>query len=350
MERECWLYDKARWGDLNAELSTVNWSSVLFGSCGGGDEQECTSELVDRATTNFSNFLLVTARKHIPVHTKTVRKSTHPWMDDGCLELVRRKREAEGTPEYEERLRECSQGILAAYNKYVEKTRKELQELPRASKKWWQLVRSLAQKSEKSSSIPPLKNSEGKWTTDACGKAELFLETFTTKYRLPVEQYNSFSELGGESLEQTSEFCLVRSRLVEKTLRSLQEDKATGPDKVSARLLKHCAKNLCLPVAKLTRAILKTGHWPEEWRTHWVVPLYKKRSVYNPENYRGIHLSSQLLKVVERVLAAFFVPFLKATGAFGPNQYAYRKKRGCKDLMALNALKWLAALSKEDNL
>ena len=60
-------------------------------------------------------------------------------------------------------------------------------------------------------------------------------------------------------------------------------------------------------------------------------PLYKKRSVYDPDNYRGIHLSAQLSKVVEKLLGRFFLPFLEATGAYGENQWAYRKLRGCKD-------------------
>ena len=120
----------------------------------------------------------------------------------------------------------------------------------------------------------------------------------------------------------------------------LQEDKATGPDNLSARILKRCAKELSLPVAKLTRTILKTGCWPKEWRKHWIVPLYKRKAVWNPSNYRGVHLTAQLSKVVERILGSFFLPFLEKTQAYGPNQFAYRKKRGCRDLLALNLLDW----------
>ena len=72
--------------------------------------------------------------------------------------------------------------------------------------------------------------------------------------------------------------------------------------------------------------------------------LYKKKEVWDPKNYRGVHLTAQLSKVVERVLGTFFLPFLQETGAFGPNQYAYCKKRGCRDLLALNVLDWLWAL------
>ena len=56
---------------------------------------------------------------------------------------------------YGVRLRECSEGILKAYHAYVRKTKDDLKKFPRSSKKWWQVARSLAQKSEKNSSIPP---------------------------------------------------------------------------------------------------------------------------------------------------------------------------------------------------
>ena len=56
-------------------------------------------------------------------------------------------------------------------------------------------------------------------------------------------------------------------------------------------------------------------------------------------------MSSQLSKAVERLLGHFFLPFLVATGAFGPNQFAYTKERGCKDALALNTLQWLWAFN-----
>ena len=45
--------------------------------------------------------------------------------------------------------------------------------------------------------------------------------------------------------------------------------------------------------------------------------------------------------MVERLLAGFLLPFLEVTGAYGHNQFAYRKKRGAKDLLGLNVVRWL---------
>ena len=63
--------------------------------------------------------------------------------------------------------------------------------------------------------------------------------------------------------------------------------------------------------------------------------------MYDPSNYRGVHLSAQLSKVVERLLGRCFLPYLEKTNSFGTHQFAYRQGRGCKDALALNALQWL---------
>ena len=62
--------------------------------------------------------------------------------------------------------------------------------------------------------------------------------------------------------------------------------------------------------------------------------------------YRGIHLTSQLSKVVERLLGKLFQDFFEKTGAYGPNQFAYMKGRGSRDALAWNVLKWLGAASR----
>jgi hypothetical protein len=62
--------------------------------------------------------------------------------------------------------------------------------------------------------------------------------------------------------------------------------------------------------------------------------LQTEKSVYDQRNYRGIHLTSQISKVAERVIAALFVPQLICSGAVGRNQFAYMPERGARDALA----------------
>ena len=83
------------------------------------------------------------------------------------------------------------------------------------------------------------------------------------------------------------------------------------------------------------------------WIVHWVIPLYKRKSVYDPRNYRGIHLTSQISKVAARVVASLFVPQLVYTGAFGRNQFAYMPERGARDALAQLVLTWISLFAKK---
>ena len=81
-----------------------------------------------------------------------------------------------------------------------------------------------------------------------------------------------------------------------KALASLDEDSALGPDLVPTRILKRCAKVLAPVLHLLILAILKFGERPALWTEHWVVRVFKRKSVFDPINYRGIHLTSQIRK------------------------------------------------------
>ena len=86
----------------------------------------------------------------------------------------------------------------------------------------------------------------------------------------------------------------------------MDENSATGPDGLPSMVLKMCAKELALPVTKLLNMMLRQGRWPKSWRILWMLPLHKRKTRSVPTNYRGIHLTNQLSKVVERFLGKLF--------------------------------------------
>ena len=89
-----------------------------------------------------------------------------------------------------------------------------------------------------------MKNSEDAWNTTAEGKCKLFLNTLTGKYKLPVEEYNEYTDLEEVEEHTVCNFLPVRTRLVKRHLKKLKEDKATGPDLLSGRVPKKCAEEV----------------------------------------------------------------------------------------------------------
>ena len=79
---------------------------------------------------------------------------------------------------------------------------------------------------------------------------------------------------------------------------------------------------------------------------HWIHPLHKRKSRADAKNYRGVHLTSQLSKVVERVIGTVFILWAERSVLPGPNQYAYAKGRSYKDTLIVNVCSWILSMEQ----
>ena len=110
----------------------------------------------------------------------------------------------------------------------------------------------------------------------------------------------------------------------EKILRSLDTDSATGPDYLPTRMLKECSQHFAKPFRMLAIFIFHAGAWPLCWMIHWVMPFFKKGATFMPDNYRGVHLTPQLSKAMERFIGIMMMPFMSLPRCIGEHQFAYQ--------------------------
>ena len=282
---------------------------------------------------------------YIPQRTLHAQKSSHPWLTEELVHLVASKREAAGKPHYDEAVKLCSAGILAQYNTYTALSRQRLLNARKGSKQWWNLCREMLSQKAKTQSIPALKSPEGKWIYGPSDKADLIASAFSQKNVLPEPVINEYTALESQPYAQKTLRPLTLAD-AKKTLGNLDESSGTGPDFIPAKILKLFAEQLAHPVLMMATLILNSGEWPEDWRVHWIVPLYKRGAVYLSKNYRGIHLTAQLSKVLERLFLSILTPHIKLWNLTGINQFAYTKKKGSRDVLALLCLRWVKALER----
>ena len=102
-------------------------------------------------------------------------------------------------------------------------------------------------------------------------------------------------------------FTVPRGR-VAQLLRELSPHKACGPDGLSARILKECAEELAVPLEIICVRSVETGSFPAIWKQANVVPLHKKGSKKNPDNYRAVSLLSVCSKVLEKIVCECLLP------------------------------------------
>ena len=112
-------------------------------------------------------------------------------------------------------------------------------------------------------------------------------------------------------------------------LQSLRSDKSAGDDNLSPRLLKVLSTEIALPVSLIFRKSLDSSCIPRDWRTAIVTPLFKKGHRADPENYRPVSLTSQIVKVVESVLRDEIVNHLERYDLIRQSQHGFRKGYSC---------------------
>ena len=336
--REVWDFKRAQWDSLRSALTAADWHSLLH--------LHGAKQSPDESVQRFVKFFVQTCESCIPKKQITDAVRDHPWIDDTCMAAIEAKCLATGSAELGERERECNEVLKAAFLNYQTQLRTRILNLPKSSKEWWRLNRELLNRRSKHSTIPPLKTTDGKWILEAERKADLLANTFQSKSRLPDPLPDSRPEdlVSDAEPAKMSDFLLIRSRWALKVLKKLTVGKASGPDNLPIRIFKECAAELAPAIAILVRFLLRHRLWPSQWRMHRIHPLYKKGAVSAATNYRGVHLTDVLSKVVERVIARHLTPFFDRIDAYGVDQWAFRKKRSCRDLVALLVCRWLWAL------
>ena len=109
----------------------------------------------------------------------------------------------------------------------------------------------------------------------------------------------------------------------------LKSGKAPGIDDIPAEFLKLGGVITVQWLSSLFTSIWNNGTVPSDWRKQLNIPLHKKGSRADCDNYRGITLLSIPSKVFTRVILNRLKP--KAEASFRENQCGFRRGRGCVD-------------------
>ena len=116
----------------------------------------------------------------------------------------------------------------------------------------------------------------------------------------------------------------ITSSNVFSMLSKLSKSKATGLDRITARLLRECpdliADSLCL----IFNHSINSGVFPDEWKCSKVIPLFKQGKRHDPNNYRPISIIPVVAKVFERIIYDQVKAFIDENKLFFKNQSGFR--------------------------
>jgi len=117
---------------------------------------------------------------------------------------------------------------------------------------------------------------------------------------------------------------LDQSFVLEQLL-SLKANKATGLNKISARLLKISAHEIAPSVVKLLNLSIRTGQFPKLWKCTKITALFKSGDRTNVSNYRPISILPTLCKILERAVHLQLYQHLITNNFLSNKQFGFRK-------------------------
>ena len=74
-----------------------------------------------------------------------------------------------------------------------------------------------------------------------------------------------------------------------------------------------------------------------------IVPIFKRGAAFKPDNYRGVHLTTILSKVAEKMIGLHLTPYLQRH-AFGNNQWPFSTGLSARDLVNMLMMSWILAI------
>ncbi len=113
-------------------------------------------------------------------------------------------------------------------------------------------------------------------------------------------------------------------------------------------MLKHSSFKLKDAILKLFNLVLKSGHFPEIWKENLITPIFKQGEKYEPNNYRGITVSSNLGKLFCSIINDRLVQFIQEHKLLDNCQIEFMPKQRTSDhIYTLHTLKQIALVSPE---
>ena len=193
--------------------------------------------------------------------------------------------------------------------------------------RYWSFIKCLGKTANMSN---VLYRGDGTLTSDDAEKAEIFNKTFASKFTKPNSK--PAPDVKAHDIDTLSRFhvneCSVRSALM-----SLTQNKACGPDNISARTIIECREELVVPLMKICNLSVTSGVFPTRWKSANIVPIYKKGDKKTAGNYRSVSLLPLFAKILEKVV--YHQLFLHVSPVLCNEQHGFVPGRSCTSNLAV---------------
>ncbi len=125
---------------------------------------------------------------------------------------------------------------------------------------------------------------------------------------------------------------------------SLRIKYSCGPDGIPSAFYKLLASELAEPLSTIFEVSFQTSSIPDIWSTATVLPIFKKGSVSDPNNYRPISLTCVACKIMETIIAKNLHFYISSLNLINKNQHGFLDRHSTSTQLLECANDWTLAL------
>lgn len=138
----------------------------------------------------------------------------------------------------------------------------------------------------------------------------------------------------------------VTEQYVLKYLQSLDPNKATGLDEISAHVLKISAIEITPSITRIINQSIDTDVFPCNWKEAKVIPSFKTESRHDLSNYRPIAILPILSKIIEKHVHLALSKHLNKFDLLRNTQSGFREKHSCETALLKVVDQWMESIDK----
>ena len=337
------------------DVSDTDWSDVL-----------CCLE-VDAAVSMFTNKFKLILNMHAPWVLFQERKYFNPWISQQTKDLMKQRDDWKMKAVSFTRVNmsdKASSEENVAWSKY-----KKFRNLVNNSKKNDEyryksdkIEADLDNISQTWSSVKNFMNWKGKGTPGKIVKdnilynkamdiANIMNEYFIEKVQilkekivnLPINLEHSKKVMLGKKCKLSLDY--VTKQKVLKILKSLRSSRCPSIDELDSYTLKLAADYVLPCVHHIVILSLMQRKFPSAFKLAKVLPLHKKQSPLERQNYRPVSILSPLSKVLERVVHDQLYQYFSKNQIFHSSLMGFRKNRSTVSALAQMYDRWISGAS-----
>ena len=134
---------------------------------------------------------------------------------------------------------------------------------------------------------------------------------------------------------------------VTQMLSGLSNNKATGIDKISCKIIKIAAPAIADSLTYIFNQAITLSTFPDQWKVARVTPLYKSGQRNIPGNYRPISVLPAISKIMERILYNQIYNYLTTFGLLSNSQFGFRKSHSTATALLECTNEWYVNLDRK---